>query len=333
MNSDNHQIKQIIKNQANDFGIDEISFGAVKNDSITVGASAQFDPGRYKSVICAALSYNYETNRIPSSTPGYIARYTTSNFYKILSSKLKSLGKFIKSAYAPEKSNKEFFSVFVNSKLNDKAIARKYGLGHMARNSLVMLNGYGTSAVIGELFIDMELSQDAPLKEKQTQCSDCNICVKSCPTGALSGHGIIKKEICLQHLTTSLELPVKINDKFFVDLWGSRFYGCTKCVDVCPENKIVKQGSISEMTGFIGNTFNIERILDMKKDDYKKYFSHNQLSAGWVHSVCHIRNALISAFNQKNIPLIREYAAKINLFDWNDNEKDYILGFIKTFLA
>src|SRR4030042_3255470 len=48
-----------------------------------------------KTIISACFSYNFKWNKYSNNTLGYIAKYTTANYYKILSDKLKKLGKAI----------------------------------------------------------------------------------------------------------------------------------------------------------------------------------------------------------------------------------------------
>jgi epoxyqueuosine reductase len=322
---DNCELKKFICERSLTLGIDAISFGSISEYLKTHGISGEYFKN-FRTIISAALSFRYETNLAPSDTEGYIARYTTANFYKILSGHLKTLAGEIQDIVNPGKKRADFFRIFVNSRINDKSCASHSGLGYKAKNSLIMLPLFGVSAVIGELLIDHEIIPD---KKDEGSCGNCSACIKACPTGALNGIGYLDKNKCIQHLTTSHIIPEKIWNSRFIDYWGKRFYGCTECIDACPKNRI-KSGDISGFNGFIGQMFDVEKILDLKKGDYKALFAKNQLSAGWINETILVRNALMSAFNQHNIPLIREYNNKIGHLNWTESDKEYISGFIKT---
>ena len=113
------KIVQFIQNESKRLGIDAISIGSVKKME-QLQDQYYFNnkypkPTNYfpecETIISAALSYNYEWNMVPGKTIGYIARYTTANFYRILSSKLKKLGTAIREKIAFNSSNKDFFRV------------------------------------------------------------------------------------------------------------------------------------------------------------------------------------------------------------------------------
>ena len=279
-----------------------------------------------KSIISAALSYNFEWNNFDSKSAGYIARYTTANFYRILSKKLKKLGVVIKNKIAPSVSNKDFFRVFVNSKINDKLAAYVCGLGYYSKNSLIDVSGIGTKVVLGELLLAEELPASKP---RVISCGDCNICVEYCPTGALSNDGRVNKEICIQHLSSELEWPDKINGKNFLDYWGVRFFGCTDCIDSCPENNYVKKINNDKLSGFIGTSFNPEKIILFNKNDYKNYFRSNQLGASWIPEAALARNALASLYNLQKKSIIKSYLENISIYGWDEEERKYLTDFIK----
>jgi epoxyqueuosine reductase QueG len=324
----NSALRSFVLQRAELHGIDAVKFCSVGRYVESAGTDRSYLEN-FKTIISAALSYRYCSNLASSKTPGYIARYTSANFYKILSDKLKILGGELMGETGYKGEKKEFFRVFVNSKINDKACAYYSGLGYKAKNSLIMTEGWGIQTVIGELLVDLDIDGD---DMNDALCIDCDACVKACPTQALQNYGSVDVSKCLQHLSTSLELPKKINDENLKDLWGQRFYGCTECVDACPKNIKHKSGNIKDFTGYIGSDFDVDKILVMKKGDYKKLFAKNQLSAGWVEEICLVRNALMSSVNQGKGGLVSEYKMSLKELGWDEHEKEYLHGFIDNFL-
>jgi len=70
-------------------------------------------------------------------------------------------------------------------------------------------------------------------------CGDCDICITSCPTGAIVSERIVDARLCASTYTTS---PVSVDLdtlSFFIKKSGSAF-GCDVCQKVCPYNNISK---------------------------------------------------------------------------------------------
>ncbi|OHD11645.1 MAG: hypothetical protein A2086_17180 [Spirochaetes bacterium GWD1_27_9] len=322
-----------IKNKAISLGIDVIGFSSTKkiDDFQKKYYKTTYTPLQYffpnvKTVIAAGFSYNFLWNQVSKDTAGYIARYTTANFYKILSNKLRLLGQEIKNYLKIQVKDSDFFRIFVNSKINDKLAAFSSGIGSFSKNSLISIDNKGQKFVLGELLLDFELPYFN--EEKKETCYNCDICISKCPTNALEDK-FIKKEKCLQHLTTQLDIP---NNKLFIQHWGQRFYGCTDCIDCCPLNKNFIKTNNENLIGFIGTNFDVTEILSMKKTFYKSTFKNNQLSASWVKEVVLARNGLISIFNQNKYELIKEYIQNLKFFEWDYYEETYLSNFCKLLI-
>lgn len=321
-----------ILNRSKKIGIDFVGFGSVKRMddyqkkelSNNKNLPSDLFPG-CKSIISGAISYNCEWNNVSSTSKGFIARYTTANFYKMLSKKLKTLGAEIKQFVGSKMSNKDFFRVFVNSRLNDKLAAYISGMGGILKNSLISVYDKGPKFVIGGLLISEELDYD---NIRINNCGNCTKCIVNCPTGALLPNGIINKEICIQHLSSQTEWPDKINNKDFIEYWGTRFFGCTDCIDICPKNKTNETAcNDNDIIGYIGTTFDPIKITEYKKDELKRKFKNNQLTASWIPLVSLARNALTALFNMNRTDIIKKYLKDLDKFDWDNEEKKYLKDF------
>lgn len=327
-NSSKSIINFILK-KSKEIGLDYISFGSVermedyqKNELSNDKNLPTYYFPEAKSIISAGLSYNCGWNNISSNTKGFIAGYTTANFYKMLSQKLRILGTELKDYIAPNKSNKDFFRIFVNSKINDKLAAYISGLGCILKNSLISVNGNGPKFVIGELLVPIEIDYD---NIRLNDCGNCTKCIMNCPTGALLPNGEINKEICIQHLSSQAEWPDKINNKDFIEYWGKRFFGCTDCIDICPKNKKNRvKFNNNESIGYIGTKFDPVKILEYTKSELQSKFSNNQLTASWIPTFVLARNALAAMYNLDKLDQIKKYLKNIGKYEW-DNEEENIL--------
>lgn len=317
-------MKDFILSEAGLLNIQEIAFYNLnENKNALVENHVKELFPQCKSIITVAYSYNFEWNQTDSETTGYIARYTTANFYRMLSKKLRLLGKKIKDRVDPNLINDNFFRVFVNSKLNDKTLSTLSNLGKYANNSLLFIKDKGVRYILGELLINFEL-ESTKEDEEGNYCNNCNLCVEKCPTKAIDNDKFVNKSLCLQHLSTQMELPFKINNKYFLDYWKNRFFGCTECVDVCPYSKKEICYNSEEVIGFIGGSFDCSKILEIKKQDYKIKFAANQLSASWIKEVVLARNSLLSLSYTRKNDIIKEYMKNIDYYGWNEEEKEYL---------
>ncbi|HOJ63830.1 MAG TPA: 4Fe-4S double cluster binding domain-containing protein [Spirochaetota bacterium] len=317
-----------IKKEALNLGLDHISFGSVDRfEEFRLRFNDSFESPRNlfseaKIYISAAISFREQWNLLPSSTPGYIARYTTANFYKILSEKLKSLARFCKSILNFNIKNSDFYRIFVNSKVNDKLAGYASGLGYYANNSLIFIEDKGTNFILGEIFLNLDLKIDNN-NITNNFCRKCRVCIESCPTHAISENFKINKSLCLQYLSYNKDIPLR---KEVVNLWGTRFFGCSFCIDNCPANKknIKYNENYIDYPGYIGTTFDFNNLFNFSKEDYKRYFKGNQIGLSWVEPAVLARNILIALYNSNKKDLIIKYRDSITKYNWSDEEIFYL---------
>ncbi len=118
-----------------------------------------------------------------------------------------------------------------NGRFSHKKAARLAGLGDIGKNSLFIHKDYGTRVRLGTLFTDCELTGEGEFTEKL--CSDCDACVKACPSGAISGNeffpGVKREDI--------------FEAKLCSDYMKKQFHHigrgvvCGICMKVCPYSK------------------------------------------------------------------------------------------------
>lgn len=156
-----------------------------------------------------------------------VSRYAVSEDYHIVTSELLNA--------AAEKLRERFpdnvFEVFVdNSPLPEVRCAVNAGLGCLGRNSLFINETYGSWVFLGEIVTDRHFP---PTGTEITLCSGCDACVKACPMGAVTDHGI-DRENCLSFLSQKKgDLPEQIREK--MKETGCA-WGCDICQKVCPHN-------------------------------------------------------------------------------------------------
>jgi epoxyqueuosine reductase QueG len=127
------------------------------------------------------------------------------------------------------------------------------GLGVFGRHNLVIHPRYGTRIVFTAILTELPLASDPPVEEEP--CTGCNLCVESCPAGALDEEGRTDVFKCLKAsqpygiggiyrflkklLGAKSEERLEIlKDPVLLHLYQAQMIGfqytCFRCMAVCP---------------------------------------------------------------------------------------------------
>ena len=133
--------------------------------------------------------------------------------------------------------------------LPEKLLAVRSGFARYGKNNVAYINGLGSYFRLRAYFSDIPSGSDNWQENKMMErCSQCDACMKKCPTGA------IRKEIFLIQGEKCLTFFNEKSDEFpeWIDpSWHNCLIGCMICQDVCPVNKdftnrIVEGGEFHE---------------------------------------------------------------------------------------
>jgi epoxyqueuosine reductase len=183
-----------------------------------------------RSVI--SLGLNYYTGHRADERPGNgrIARYAWGrDYHEVLAQKLERLEQSIKALVPAARTR-----IYVDTgPVMEKAWAQQAGLGWIGKHSNLVSDRYGSWLLLGELLTTLELDPDEPGTDL---CGSCTLCIKACPTGAITEPYVVDARKCISYLTIELHRP---GDQIPDDLagrMGNRIFGCDDCLDVCPYN-------------------------------------------------------------------------------------------------
>jgi len=261
----------------------------------------------------------------PEDPQGSLGAFAQMNYYRILVEKLKVLLRTLESSgHVPKGAGR----IYCNSPYPEKTFALLSGLGVRGKNSLVIVKPFGTFLVLGGLlFSDTpeppETSFGTPTYKGETfpLCGSCRACQEACPAGALEVPGVVDTSRCLQAYASHLSsVPEEILPK-----WGTLFYGCDICQEVCPHNRPLpiasEENSIlrhvpSEKWGYLGRGIELGKVLESPDETLRKgIFRYSVLDMGWMHSHTLKRNALLALAHQpvsstwisRQLSLLTEY--------------------------
>ena len=239
-----------------------------------------------RSVVSAALSY-YGPGPEPKPGEGRLPRYTWSDRYTELRSKLQQLGERLGGSYR----------VLVDENQHvDREGAARAGVGFYGKNTLLITRHHGSWVVLGTVVTTAEIERSSPLA---LDCGSCTRCIDACPTGALDEPGILDSTKCLSYWSQA-PAPVPVE---YRGAMGSYVYGCDICQDVCPWNRgTEKRRSGAALPDDAEPIVSLLEWLEAEDDDLRRrydrlYFPRND--PRYLR-----RNALIAAGNSGEAALV-----------------------------
>lgn len=191
-------------------------------------------PGTLR-VITARMNYlPADTNIVKvlqNPTQGYISRYALGrDYHKLIRKRLTRLAEKITAQIGSFG-----YRAFTDSApVMEKALAEKSGLGWIGKHTNLLNREAGSWFFLGEIYTDLPLPIDTPVKN---HCGTCSACIDVCPTKAIIGPYQLDARLCISYLTIELRtsIPVELRP-----LLGNRIYGCDDCQLVCPWNRFAK---------------------------------------------------------------------------------------------
>ena len=206
-----------------------------------------------KSVVSLLLNYYPNDVQLDPDAPKLSKYAYGEDYHFVIKDKLKELFNFIQ-----EEVGEVGGRVFVDSApVMDKAWAKKSGLGWIGKNSNLINPKNGSFFFIAELILDLELTEDGPMKD---YCGTCTRCVDACPTDAIVEPYVVDGSKCISYLT--IELKDQIIPSEFKGKMENWMFGCDICQDVCPWNRFSKPHSESKFNPH-------DQLLKMSKADWE----------------------------------------------------------------
>ncbi|MDR2008960.1 MAG: tRNA epoxyqueuosine(34) reductase QueG [Bacteroidales bacterium] len=180
-----------------------------------------------KSVISVILNYYSDEHLVNKDFS--ISKYAYgTDYHKVLKEKLSLLLQKIKSL-DPEINGRFFVDT---APVFERYFAERSGLGVIGKNNCLIHKKFGSWIFIGEIILDVELKYDNPVTDDFI-CENCNICIESCPTGALSDKNLDANK-CISYHTIENKGQIPDNIKKYIT---TQVFGCDICQSVCPCNR------------------------------------------------------------------------------------------------
>lgn len=182
------------------------------------------------SIISVAMNYysGYSRPAESSESRGWISRYAWGDdYHNVMKGKLEALLESIGQFRDGNIQGKAFVD---SGPVLERDFAGIAGLGWIGKNTHLISPKKGSWFFLGELFVDLPLAYDRPIRDR---CGRCDLCLKACPTAAFVGPYVLDARRCISYLTIELKdwMPRSLRP-----LVGNHIFGCDICQEVCPYN-------------------------------------------------------------------------------------------------
>jgi epoxyqueuosine reductase len=183
-----------------------------------------------RSIISLGMHYDTGHRANEQAGCGRIARYAWGeDYHRIIGERLEELEAHIKQL-APGAETKGYVDT---GPVMEKAWAQQAGLGWIGKHSNLVSPQFGSWLLLGEILTTLELEADEPGMDL---CGSCSLCIKACPTGAITEPYVVDARRCISYLTIELHAPGDAIPDELTPKLGNRIFGCDDCLDVCPYN-------------------------------------------------------------------------------------------------
>lgn len=114
--------------------------------------------------------------------------------------------------------------------VSHKTAATCSGLGWIGKNGLIINEFYGSKLSWSTVLTDAPLTIDRPITE--SQCGDCDLCVKHCPSGAVTGNNWSRRDPLQEIVRYERCRSLKGKRRHF-----SEKPNCGLCITICPYSR------------------------------------------------------------------------------------------------
>lgn len=117
------------------------------------------------------------------------------------------------------------------NKIPHKMAAARAGVGRYGKNAVILTREYGAYVRL------VTLVTNAPLACEEhdldaSDCGECDICLRCCPTGAIYEPYRVNRELCITDWLWGTFVPIHLRER-----QGNLIFGCGECLNACPRNK------------------------------------------------------------------------------------------------
>ena len=180
-----------------------------------------------KSVLVLALPYSPISK---NSSEFQIASYALGDdYHEVIPPRLQEIVQFIEQQVGHPIPNRYYTDT---GPVLERELAQRAGLGWIGKNSMLIHPQRGSTFLLAEILLGVELEPDEPFQTDH--CGTCTRCMDACPTQCILPNRTIDSNRCISYLTIENkgDIPEALRPR--IQNW---VFGCDICQQVCPWNR------------------------------------------------------------------------------------------------
>jgi epoxyqueuosine reductase len=185
-----------------------------------------------RSVIVTGTLYNtdrpYSTEQARGAT-AQVSRYAWGHdYHAVVGERLNALVAWMQTATGERFEARTYTDI---GPVQERVYAQHAGIGWIGKHTCLINDKLGSWLFLGEIICSLPLDPDEPALD---HCGSCQLCLQSCPTGAIVEPRVLDARRCISYLT--IEKRGFLPEDALREWTGTRVYGCDVCQEVCPWN-------------------------------------------------------------------------------------------------
>jgi epoxyqueuosine reductase len=170
----------------------------------------------------------------PDSSGGSVAAYAMGeDYHDTLKPLLEQLVAFLEEETGQTIPNRWYTDT---GPIIERDLARRAGLGWIGKNSMLINPQHGSTFLLAEILLGIELPPDPPFTADH--CGSCTRCLQACPTSCIRSDRTLDASRCISYLTIENKGPISPDLRPLLSEW---IFGCDVCQQVCPWNRFAGQ--------------------------------------------------------------------------------------------
>lgn len=183
-----------------------------------------------RSILVLAMPYSPNAEAKILNGDFKIAAYALgSDYHDVIPPRLKELVEFIETQAGHPVPNRYYTDT---GPILERELAERAGLGWIGKNSMLINPQAGSTFLLAEILLGIELEPDEPFPTDH--CGTCTRCLDACPTQCILPDRTLDARRCISYLTIENKggIPEALRES--MDTW---IFGCDICQQVCPWNR------------------------------------------------------------------------------------------------
>jgi len=267
-----------------------------------------------KSVIMLGVSYSADRPDSGARADGrgpIWARYALrEDYHDTIKPALVAAGRAIEELFGAVGSDYRYY--VDTGPVLERSWAERAGIGFIGKNSMLISRRHGNWLFLAAVLTRLEFLPDEPVRKKIAReapeaenkigllCGKCTRCLDACPTQAFPRPGVVDSRRCISYQTIENKgiIPRELRQGI-----GARIYGCDVCLEVCPWNRLARQGrellliAKHELAGLT-----VRDILELTPARFAELFRRTAIKRVKLSGL--LRNACVVAGNSGDTTLL-----------------------------